>query len=499
MEDKNIIFDTLSKMPASMLTEEEVVSVEKDLNSEGLKTEDWRAWIGDDPRFSEELITARWETFDKETDNELVYTIYKIAHKHGIDFSGTPSVDEINENDYFIDDESDPDESDTGCDDNSDPDEPDTVCDDNSVPDEPDTCFDEEKWRHEVMTQLKESEIKFDDNYPQAELTSDYRKEDTVLPPMLIENLLFANQKMMVSGASKAGKSFLLIALALALSCGGKWLGLKCRRSKVLYVNLEIEKAFFMRRVTSIAEAMDLPKDTGFLHLPFRGYGINSITQLTDLLLKRHSKDEIDVVIIDPLYKVLWGDENSARDIGDFCKTLDRLSKGLDCAIIYAHHHSKCAQGGKYAMDRASGSGVFARDCDVLLDLIELNAPDVGTTNRTAWRVETLQRELPSLPVFNIWFEAPLHKVDEAGELAGSKIMSASMRNLGQSSKSNTDRQKREALDSAYDSVSKRNEMIHVRMLAAEMGVTDRTVRSYLKQFSDSYANEDGIVSRKTD
>jgi RecA-family ATPase len=40
--------------------------------------------------------------------------------------------------------------------------------------------------------------------------------------------------------------------------------------------------------------------------------------------------------------------------------------------VIYCHHHSKGAQGGKNAMDRASGSGVFARDPDALLDMIEL-------------------------------------------------------------------------------------------------------------------------------
>lgn len=44
--------------------------------------------------------------------------------------------------------------------------------------------------------------------------------------------------------------------------------------------------------------------------------------------------------------------------------------------MIYCHHHSKGAQGGKKAMDRASGSGVFARDPDALLDLIELPMKD---------------------------------------------------------------------------------------------------------------------------
>lgn len=48
----------------------------------------------------------------------------------------------------------------------------------------------------------------------------------------------------------------------------------------------------------------------------------------------------------------------------------------LGCAVIYCHHHSKGAQGGKRSMDRASGSGVFARDPDALIDMTELELTD---------------------------------------------------------------------------------------------------------------------------
>ncbi len=41
--------------------------------------------------------------------------------------------------------------------------------------------------------------------------------------------------------------------------------------------------------------------------------------------------------------------------------------------VIFSHHHSIRPQGFKRAMDRVSGSGVFARDPDALVDLIEIN------------------------------------------------------------------------------------------------------------------------------
>ena len=56
-----------------------------------------------------------------------------------------------------------------------------------------------------------------------------------------------------------------------------------------------------------------------------------------------------------------------------FTNQFDKVATELGCAVIYCHHHSKGSQGGKKSMDRASGSGVFARDPDALVDLVELD------------------------------------------------------------------------------------------------------------------------------
>ena len=78
----------------------------------------------------------------------------------------------------------------------------------------------------------------------------------------------------------------------------------------------------------------------------------------------------------DPIYKVITGDENSADQMANFCNQFDKVCTELNAAVIYCHHHSKGSQGGKRAIDRASGSGVFARDPDAILDLIELDVTE---------------------------------------------------------------------------------------------------------------------------
>src|SRR5690625_4163134 len=55
-----------------------------------------------------------------------------------------------------------------------------------------------------------------------------------------------------------------------------------------------------------------------------------------------------------------------------FTNQFDKIATELGSSVIYCHHHSKGGQGNKKSMDRASGSGVFARDPDALIDLTEL-------------------------------------------------------------------------------------------------------------------------------
>ena len=98
--------------------------------------------------------------------------------------------------------------------------------------------------------------------------------------------------------------------------------------------------------------------------------------KLAPKLIRRAAKKNYIAIIIDPIYKIITGDENSADQMAQFCNQFDLVCTELGCAVIYCHHHSKGSQGQKRSMDRASGSGVFARDPDALLDLIELEVTD---------------------------------------------------------------------------------------------------------------------------
>ena len=132
----------------------------------------------------------------------------------------------------------------------------------------------------------------------------------------------------------------------------------------------------------------------------------------------------LDVILVDPIYKVISGDENNASDMSAFCNEFDRIATLLKCSVIYCHHHSKGSQGFKKAMDRASGSGVFARDPDAQLDMLEIEAPDdyMDKTTDTAWQIESSLREFPNIIPKRIWFRYPLHEEENNGELKNQPI-----------------------------------------------------------------------------
>lgn len=194
------------------------------------------------------------------------------------------------------------------------------------------------------------------------------------LAPVLIDGILRTGHKLAVTGPSKAGKSFALIELAVSIAEGRDWLGMGCRQGPVLYVDLELDRVSCLHRFKDVYEAHGwAPENVKNIDVwSLRGKSV-PLDKLAPKLIRRAMKRGYIAIIIDPIYKVLTGDENSAEDMAKFCNQFDRIALGIGCAVIYVHHHSKGDQGGKRAIDRASGSGVFGRDPDAVLDLIELN------------------------------------------------------------------------------------------------------------------------------
>lgn len=215
------------------------------------------------------------------------------------------------------------------------------------------------------------------DDLPDPESLSDAWANMPDLNPVLIDGVLRQGHKMLISGPSKSGKSYLLMNLCIAIAEGRDWIGWKCAQGRVMYVNLELDRASCLHRFQDIYNALGIaPDNIGNIDVwNLRGKSA-PMDKLAPKLIRRAQKKDYIAVVIDPIYKVITGDENSADQMAKFCNQFDRICTELGTAVIYCHHHSKGQQGQKRSMDRASGSGVFARDPDALLDLLELGVTD---------------------------------------------------------------------------------------------------------------------------
>lgn len=231
-----------------------------------------------------------------------------------------------------------------------------------------DTNIGKESWQ-----QWQEWIESINDDLPEPENLMETWDNMPELSPPLIEDVLRQGHKLLLAGPSKAGKSYALIELCIALAEGIRWLQWQCAKGKVLYVNLELDRASCLRRFKDVYQALRIPpKNIGNMDIwNLRGKAV-PMDKLAPKLIRRAAKKAYIAIIIDPIYKVITGDENSANQMANFCNQFDLVCTELGCAVIYCHHHSKGEQGQKRSMDRASGSGVFARDPDALLDVIEL-------------------------------------------------------------------------------------------------------------------------------
>lgn len=259
------------------------------------------------------------------------------------------------------------------------------------------------------------------DDLPDIETWDDLADDLPELAPELIAGVLRQGHKMLVSGPSKVGKSWLLIELARAIATGTDWVGFDCKQGHVLYVNLEIDRASFLNRINDLDKhlaerfgRMDVKSRKNLHILNLRGHAA-SISTLAPRIIRKVQKTGLDVsaIIVDPLYKVMGNaDENAAGDVAQFLNVFDHIAETVGCSMIYCHHFSKGAQDGKRTLDMASGSGVFGRDPDASLAIepVRAEAPD---DESSAWRVSFTLREFREPAPVTMWFKWPCHTVDE--------------------------------------------------------------------------------------
>lgn len=210
----------------------------------------------------------------------------------------------------------------------------------------------------------------------------------------VIPELFDIGDKVVIIGQSKTRKSFFALQLALSLAASRSFLGFPVTKdNKILIVQFEIRKNKYHARFNKLRESLGVD-----------GYELNNLHIVNARGKKAFEaiiEDRIkalrpSVVILDPFYKLMAGDENKSEDVKPILAFFDTLSEQYGCAVIYVHHDKKGVSGDQQLTDRGSGSGVLARDFDSAIFL----SPHKNDTNGLV--VEFIARNYPPIEPITI-------------------------------------------------------------------------------------------------
>ena len=350
-----------------------------------------------------------------------------------------------------------------------------------------------------------------DDDLPDLDNLWDMFEAPDETPDEVISSILYEGGKLLITGDSKSGKTCLSQNLAVCIASGHPWLNkYQCKQGKVLYINLEIRKEMLKRRFKAIFKELDIGMTresvSNICPWNLRGKAL-PLDELAPKVIRRaRAEGPFTAIVLDPVYKVQQGDENSAEAISKFCNALDKIAEETGAAVIYDHHHPKGDAGGKKAIDRGAGSGVFARDADALVDISNLDpgndAPDLVNqfiaSGEKPMILSFVLRDFKDQPDQKIWFKYPLHYIDSANLLENCYIEGSPEANFSKNANRKSEDEKRRMLEDAFAECQK-DGRARISEMAAYLGTQPRTVREYNLQLG-IYAYETGyLLERRID
>lgn len=220
-------------------------------------------------------------------------------------------------------------------------------------------------------------------------------------PPELVSGLLHQGTKGVIASVSKAGKTWLLLDLALSVATGSNFLGKPTTQGKVLFINFELQAAFIKDRLAVLKKRRNVEPGDNLVIWNLRGKTADFEALVLNIAREVEGQG-YTLIIFDPIYKAMVGKaEGVGSNFSLLCNQLERLAERSGAAVVFSHHFPKGNMKKRSVIDRMAGSGVLARDADTIVTLTQHETPDCFT-------VEMVLRNLPHQPAFVVQFDYPV-------------------------------------------------------------------------------------------
>ena len=190
--------------------------------------------------------------------------------------------------------------------------------------------------------------------------------KDTPLDLEVIEGILRIGEVANIIAATKVGKSWFALGLAIAVATGRSWMGLKTLKGNVLLIDNELRPKTLKHRIATVMNAMGIEPSADHARLEVISLrGQFADIESLELELRKYKLDEFVLIILDAKYRAFGPlDENSNTDQTLFHNAVDKIAGDLNSAFMMVHHASKGDQGGKSTTDVGSGGGSQSRAVD---------------------------------------------------------------------------------------------------------------------------------------
>ena len=321
----------------------------------------------------------------------------------------------------------------------------------------------------------------------------------------IIEGLIPESSCLVLGAEQKTGKTWITIEMALALALAGQVLDRwkATRKGKTLFYSPEgsgggeISRDAFYNRLKRMCWGAGLGRDGDPLDLGDAPNLIRRYPGRLDVLDDQSLADlaatilefKPDLLVLDPLISCYRGvnenDNSEIQEALDRIRDLRPLNPGM--SILVAHHHNKAGADQKNPWNSLRGASALAGWTD---GLITLKNPDGGPDDprrMDAW----FRDERSPEPIGFVFIDGPS---DCPG--VGSFKLGTCPAPVGRSSKVSSKKKsgKDRAMETIRDTPGKWTRTALSKELQEMLGVTDRTIRTYITELSD-----DGKVEIKGD
>ena len=194
-------------------------------------------------------------------------------------------------------------------------------------------------------------------------------------PEWLIKDMIAKGTFVVLYGPAGVGKSFLALSWAFAVAAGRSWLEYPVAHGAVLYI--AAEGGFGLKpRILAQLQRSRFPAGLPirFMTEPLQIVDQKQVEGLLRAIEKEFNQPAL--VIIDTLSRCfIGGDENSARDMGIFVATVERLKRETGATILVVHHAGKNVSSGARGSSALIGAadtmikcegegGLFSLECE---------------------------------------------------------------------------------------------------------------------------------------